>query len=125
MRCWSMRLGAMTGGPRHERDSQDPRPIRDAARGCGACRKEPDSRTCHHHYGIGRCVAGSPRCVSRVAVAMLLDGNADALAAYHAGIGTVRWWAATTNGSGFVRLSARGTRSGEITEQPFGLTPAS
>ena len=34
---------------------------------------------------IGRRVAGGPWCVSRVALAMLLDGDAAALAAYHAG----------------------------------------
>ena len=34
---------------------------------------------------IGRRVAGGPWCVSRVCLAMLLDGNAPALAAYHAG----------------------------------------
>jgi hypothetical protein len=39
---------------------------------------------CYQHH-IGRRVAGGPWCVSRVALAMLLDGNADALAAYHAG----------------------------------------
>ena len=36
-------------------------------------------------HDIGRRIAGGVWCVSRIALAMLLDGNAEALAAYHAG----------------------------------------
>jgi hypothetical protein len=36
-------------------------------------------------YDIGRRIVGGPWCVSRVALAMLLDGDADALTAYLAG----------------------------------------
>ncbi len=36
-------------------------------------------------YGLGRRVGGGPWAVSRVALAMFLDGDVKALAAYHAG----------------------------------------
>src|SRR4051812_30749853 len=50
-----------------------------------AGKSESTVRTWCQQHDIGRRVAGGPWCVSRVALAMLLDGSADALAAYLAG----------------------------------------
>ena len=57
--------------------------LRDAAKLAG--KSEGTVRTWCQQHDIGRRVAGGPWCVSTVALAMLLDGNADALAAYLAG----------------------------------------
>ena len=57
--------------------------LRAAAEHAG--RSEGTVRMWCQRYGIGRRVAGGPWGVSRVALAMLLDGNAEALAAYHRG----------------------------------------
>ena len=58
--------------------------LRDAARLAG--KSEGTVRKWCQQHDIGRRVAGGPWCVYRVALAMLLDGNADALAAYLAGV---------------------------------------
>ena len=56
---------------------------RDAAKLAG--KSEGTVRTWCCQHDIGRRVAGGPWCVSRIALAMLLDGDGDALAAYLAG----------------------------------------
>ena len=50
-----------------------------------AGKSEGTVRTWCLQYDIGRRIAGGSWAVSRVALAMLLEGNAEALAAYHAG----------------------------------------
>ena len=64
-------------------DKREGMSLRAAAEHAG--RSEATVRTWCYQHNIGRRVAGGPWCVSRVALAMLLDGNAAALAAYHAG----------------------------------------
>ena len=64
-------------------DKREAMTLRAAAELAG--RSEGTVRMWCERYGIGRRVAGGPWAVSRVALAMLLDGNAEALAAYHAG----------------------------------------
>src|SRR4051794_18255654 len=64
-------------------DRREGMTLRDAAKLAG--KSEGTVRTWCQQHDIGRRVAGGPWCVSRVALAMLLDGNADALAAYLAG----------------------------------------
>src|SRR3954462_15864746 len=64
-------------------DRRESMTLRDAAKLAG--RSEGTLRTWCQQHDIGRRVAGGPWCVSRVALAMLLDGNANALAAYLAG----------------------------------------
>jgi hypothetical protein len=64
-------------------DKREAIPLVSAAKLAG--RSEATLRTwCNQHF-IGRRVAGGPWCVSRVALAMLLDGDAAALRAYHSG----------------------------------------
>ena len=64
-------------------DRREGMTLRDAAKLAG--KSEGTVRTWCQQHDIGRRVAGGPWCVSRVALAMLLDGDADALAVYHAG----------------------------------------
>src|SRR4051794_22042400 len=64
-------------------DKREVMTLRAAAQLAG--KSEGTVRTWCERYDIGRRVAGGPWCVSRVALAMLLDGNAEALAAYHSG----------------------------------------
>ncbi len=64
-------------------DKREGMTLRAAAEHAG--KSEGTVRTWCQQHDIGRRVAGGPWCVSRVALAMLLDGNAAALAAYHAG----------------------------------------
>jgi hypothetical protein len=64
-------------------DRREGMTLRDAAKLAG--KSEGTVRTWCQQHDIGRRVAGGPWCVSTVALAMLLDGNADALAAYLAG----------------------------------------
>ena len=64
-------------------DKREAMTLRQAAEHAG--KSEGTVRMWCERYGIGRRVAGGPWGVSRVALAMLLDGNAEALAAYHTG----------------------------------------
>jgi hypothetical protein len=64
-------------------DKRESMTLADAAKQAG--RSESTVKTWCQKWSIGRRVAGGPWCVSRVALAMLLDGNATALKAYHAG----------------------------------------
>jgi len=64
-------------------DKREAMTLRAAAEHAG--KSEGTVRTWCLQQDIGRRVAGGPWHVSRVALAMLLDGNAEALAAYHAG----------------------------------------
>src|SRR3954453_20617798 len=64
-------------------DRREAMTLRDAAKLAGKSEGTVRSWCCQHD--IGRRVAGGPWCVSRVALAMLLDGNAGCLKAYLAG----------------------------------------
>src|SRR4051812_45322102 len=64
-------------------DKREGMTLLDAARLAG--KSEGTVRTWCCQHDIGRRIVGGPWCVSRVALAMLLDGDADALAAYLAG----------------------------------------
>jgi hypothetical protein len=64
-------------------DKRESMSLAEAAKLAG--RSEGTLKTWCHQWSIGRRVAGGPWCVSRVALAMLLDGDAVALRAYHAG----------------------------------------
>jgi hypothetical protein len=50
-----------------------------------AGRSESTMRSWCDEYGLGRRIGGGPWSVSRVALAMHLDGDLSALKAYHAG----------------------------------------
>jgi hypothetical protein len=64
-------------------DKREAMSLGEAAKLAG--RSQGTLKTWCQQRDIGRRVAGGPWCVSRVALAMLLDGDAAALAAYHAG----------------------------------------
>jgi hypothetical protein len=64
-------------------DKRESMSLAEAAKLAG--RSDGTLKTWCHQWGIGRRVAGGPWCVSRVALAMLLDGDAAALRAYHSG----------------------------------------
>jgi len=64
-------------------DKREAMTLREAAKLAG--KSEGTVRTWCQQHDIGWRVAGGPWCVSRVALAMLLDGDGDALTAYLAG----------------------------------------
>ena len=59
--------------------------LRQAAEAAVAGKSESTLRVWCEGYGLGRRVGGGTCCVSKVALAMHLDGNRKALRAYHAG----------------------------------------
>jgi hypothetical protein len=66
--------------PFDRRESVD---LRTAAKIAG--KSESTLRTWCVEHGLGRRVGGGPWCVSKVALAMFLDGDTNALRAYHSG----------------------------------------
>lgn len=64
-------------------DHREAMSLRSAAKFAG--RSETTVRGWCAMYGIGRRIVGGPWTVSRVALAMLIEGQQDALRAYHAG----------------------------------------